>query len=185
LTTATDKWVQMHIISERLGGSGTDLANLIPAPNSVNSGPFRTFELAVVGLAKATSGRIKNRVWVEVAVGGTKTHPQSISGKAGLYFWKGKKASPKWMKGETPSLSAAVGVPVPQLGKGPRKLVLNYTSGTEMKDDFGISSETATLVKQGRPYASLAGFVKSMRDRGANQSQIQAVLSRGPVLDGP
>ncbi|MDD1608247.1 MAG: DNA/RNA non-specific endonuclease, partial [Methylococcaceae bacterium] len=73
LTTATDRWVQMHIISEKLGGSGTDFNNLVPAPNSVNTGPFRSFEHSTAALARAKSGNIKNRVWVEVQVSGTKS----------------------------------------------------------------------------------------------------------------
>jgi hypothetical protein len=184
LTTATDRWVQMHIISEKLGGSGTDLNNLVPAPNSVNTGPFRSFEHATVTLARAKSGKIKNRVWVEVQVSGTKSAATGLSGKVGLYFWKGKKASPKWMKNESPSFTANVGIPKPQLS-GPRKLVLNFTSGTEMNRDFGISSATAKLVKEGRPYMSQADFVNSMKARGATMGQINAVLGRGPVLNEP
>jgi hypothetical protein len=184
LTTATDKWVQMHIISAKLGGSGTDFENLVPAPESVNTGPFRSFEHATAALARAKSGALKNRVWVEVLISGSKSAATALSGKAGLYFWKGKNASPKWLKNETPSLTANAAIPVPQLA-GSRKLVLNFTSGTEMQRDFGLSAATAQLVKEGRPYKSQADFVKSMTDRGAKQAQVEAVLKRGPVLDGP
>ncbi|GAA0331778.1 hypothetical protein GCM10009087_47440 [Sphingomonas oligophenolica] len=184
LTTATDRWVQMHIISEKLGGDGTNFANLVPAPNSVNTGPFRSFEHAIGPLAKAKSGAIKNRVWVEVSVSGSKTAATGVSGKAGLWLWKGKKASPKWMKSETASFTASAGIPKPQLG-AKRKLVLNFTSGTEMTKDFGISSATATLVKQGRPYASVAAFKATMLANGATIGQINAVLARGPALNGP
>jgi hypothetical protein len=184
LTTATDRWVQMHIISEKLGGSGTDLDNLVPAPQSVNSGPFRSFEHATAALAKAKSGGINNRVWVEVLVSGAKRAARALTGKAGLYFWKGKKASPKWLKNEAPSFTVSADIPVPQLS-GPRKLVLNFTSGTEMQSDFGISSATAKLVKEGRPYGSVPDFIKSMTDRGATLAQVEAVLKRGAVLNGP
>jgi hypothetical protein len=184
LTTATDKWVQMHIISEKLGGSGTDFSNLVPAPHSVNTGPFRSFEHSTAALAKAKTGNIKNRVWVEVLVSGSKSAATGLSGKAGLYFWKGKKASPKWMKSESPSFTANAGIPTPQLS-ATRKLVLNFTSGTEMRKDFGLSSAVATLVKEGRPYASQEKFVESMKKRGALTMQINAVLSRSPVLNGP
>jgi hypothetical protein len=183
LTKATDKWVQMHIISEKLGGSGTDFENLVPAPGSVNTGPFRTFEHSTVGLAAAKSGKIKNRVWVEVLVSGTKSAAKALAGKAGLYFWKGKNASPKWLKNEAPALSVTAGIPAPQFGT--RKFVLNFTSGTEMQRDFGISAGTAKLVKEGRPYKSLADFQQSMVDRGATAAQIGAVLGRTPVLNGP
>jgi hypothetical protein len=184
LTTATDRWVQMHIVSEKLGGSGTDLNNLVPAPNSVNTGPFRSFEHSTVALVKAKSGKIKNRVWVEVSVTGKKSAATRISGKSGLYFWKGKRASPKWLKNESPSFSISAGIPRPQLS-GPRKLVLNFTSATEMTREFGISSATATLVKEGRPYKSKADFVNSMTERGATVGQINAILGRKAVLNGP
>jgi len=183
LTVATDPWVQMHIVSEKLGGSGTDFDNLVPAPQSVNTGPFRSFEHSVASLVAAKSGTVKNRVWVEVSVNGTKTAATGLKGTAGLYFWKGESASPKWLKNETASFSASVGIPVPQLGAA-RKLVLNYTSGTEMRRDFGISSATATLVKEGRFYKSIPDFVDSMTKRGATKNQIDAILKRGPVLDG-
>jgi hypothetical protein len=184
LTTATDPWVQMHIISEKLGGSGTDLDNVVPAPQSVNLGPFRSFEHATVALVRAKSGGIKNRVWFEVTVSGTKSAARGLTGKAGLWFWKGKKASPKWLKSEAPSFTVNVGIPVPQLS-GPRKLVLNFTSATEMQRDFGISSTTARLVKEGRPYKSILDFERSMTNRGATSAQIQAVLGKGAVLNGP
>ena len=185
LTTATDKWVQMHIISEKLGGSGTNFENLVPAPNSVNTGPFRSFELSTVALAKAKAGQILNRVWLEVSVSGTKSHPTAISGKSGLWLWKGRTASPRWMRAESPSLSATARIPEPQLGSTTRKLVVNFTSGTEMTRDFGLSSGVARLIKEGRPYGSMPIFAKSMKDRGATASQIAAVLTRGAVLDGP
>jgi hypothetical protein len=185
LTTATDKWVQMHIISEKLGGSGTDFQNLVPAPNSVNTGPFRSFEHAAAKLASGKSGKIKNRVWVEVNVTGARHAATALLGKAGLWLWKGRRPKPTWIKSETPSLTASAGIPKPQLGTGDRKLVLNYTSGTEMTRDFGISSGTAKLVKEGRPYKSQAHFIKSMEDRGATTGQINAVLGRNPVLNGP
>lgn len=184
LTVATDRWVQMHIISEKIGGQGTNFANLVPAPNSVNTGPFRSFEHAIPGLARAKSGKIKNRVWVEVSISGTKTAATGISGKAGLYLWKGKKASPKWMKSEAASLSASAGIPVPQLS-ATRKLVVNFTSATEMTRDFGISSAMAALCKQGRPYGSMPAFYASMKKRGATQGQLNAFISRKAVLNGP
>jgi hypothetical protein len=166
-----------------LGGSGTNFDNLVPAPNSVNTGPFRSFELATVSLVRAKSGRIKNRVWVEVEVSGTKKAPSAISGKTGLYFWKGKNE--KWLKNEAPSFTVSAGIPRPQLGEGPRKLTLNFTSKTEMQSDFGISLATATLVQQGRPYASTADFIRRMKEMGATMGQIQAILDRDAVLDGP
>lgn len=184
LTTATDKWVQMHIISEKLGGSGTDFANLVPAPNSVNTGPFRSFEHSTKALVAAKSGKVKNRVWLEVQVMGPKHAATGIKGRSGLYFWKGRQRSPKWLKNGA-SFTAAAGIPKPQLQEGPRKLVLNFTSGTEMTRDFKLSGPIATLVKEGRPYASKDAFEKSMSLRGARDAQIAGVLARNPVLNGP
>lgn len=181
LTNATDRWVQMHIISEKLGGKGVE-ENLVPAPQSVNAGPFRSFEHATAALARAKSGSIKNRVWVEVLVSGAWNSGRALIGKAGLHFWKGKKASPKWLKNGVPSFTVSASIPAPQL-TGPRKLVLNFTSATEMQRDFGISSVTARLVKEGRPYASVSDFIKSMTDRGATLAQVEAVIKRGAVLN--
>lgn len=183
LTTETDKWVQMHVISEKLGGSGTDMSNLVPAPNSINTGPFRSFEHGAAGLASGKSGKIKNRVWVEVHVTGQRNAATGVLGKAGLWLWKGKTAAKKWLKGDA-SLTASAGIPKPQLGSGARKLILNFTSGTEMTK-FGISSGTAALVKEGRPYSSRKDFEDSMKKRGATPGQIQAVLDRNPVLNAP
>jgi len=184
----TDRWVQMHIISEKIGGSGTDFNNLVPAPNSVNTGPFRSFEHSIPTLAKAKSGRIKNRVWVEVSISGSKTAATGISGKAGLYLWKGRQGGKaQWMKSETPSFTVSAGIPRPQLvKKKERVLVINFTSATEMTRDHKINSATAALVKQGRPYPTLEIFMERMKENGATKGQIKAVLGKeGVTLDGP
>lgn len=179
LTTATDRWVQMHVISEKLGGSGTNFANLVPAPNSVNTGPFRSFEHGTLALAKATaalpSGKVvKNVVWVEVSVSGSKTAATGIAGKSGLYVWIGRK----WKQIDTASFTASAGIPVPQLvDKKNRKLVINSTSGTEMSRDFGVPGPLAALVKQGRPYGSVTAFKDDMIKRGATEAQVNSFLS--------
>jgi hypothetical protein len=189
LTTATDPWVQMHIISEKLGGKGNEFENLVPAPQSVNLGPFRSFEHAAAKLSTGkTTGPnpIKNRVWVEVEVLGDKTTATGLVGRAGLYFWRGTQFKPKlWEKNETPSLTVNAAIPAPQLQKGKRKLVLNFTSGTEMTRDFGIASPTPRLVKEGRPYTSDGQFRANMKSRGASDTQVDSVLKHKPVLDGP
>ncbi len=182
LTTDTNKWVQMHIISEGLGGSGTNFANLVPAPNSANTGPFRSWELSTASMSKQKKDDIYNRVWVEVSVAGSKTSPTTISGKSGLYLWKGKDASPKWLKEASPLLQVTAPIPAPNL-TGTRKLSLNFSSGTEMNRHFGVSSAIATLIKQGRPYASLDAFDASMKARGATGPQILAVMSKGAILN--
>jgi hypothetical protein len=66
-----------------------------------------------------------------------------------------------------------------------RKLVVNFTSATEMTRDFGISSASAALCKQGRPYASMAAFAKWMLSQGATKAQVAAFVTRGAVLNGP
>lgn len=187
LTTATDRWVQMHIISEKLGGSGTDFENLVPAPNSVNTGPFRSFEHAILPLAKATSGKIKNVVWVEVTIAGTKTAATGISGKAGLYFWMGKAASPKWKKSDVASFRSSAGIPVPQtVAAKKRKMYLNFTSGTEMQRDFSIVKATSDLIKQGRPYATIDDFKQKMLAQGLSMTAImRIVVNKDVALNGP
>ncbi len=180
LTTIVDSWVQMHIIADKLGGAGDTDANLIPAPNSVNRGPFYGFESKTIELVKAKSGSQKNLIWVSVSVGGSKAAPTSISGKAGLYLWKGKKD--KWMKMPTPSLSVSVGVPKPNL-TGTRKFSLNYTSPKVMVKEFGLSAQVAAYIYRGRPYSSKADFARKMLACGATPGQIAAVDSRSPTLN--
>ncbi len=180
LTTIVDSWVQMHIIADKLGGAGDRDANLIPAPNSVNRGPFYGFESKTIALVNARSGSFKNRVWVSVTVSGSKTSPTAISGRAGLYLWKGKKD--KWMKVPTPQLTVTVGVPKPNLS-GVRKFSLNFTSPKVMIKEFGISAQMAGLIYRGRPYTSTADWAKRMVDAGATTGQITAVRNRGPSLN--
>jgi hypothetical protein len=134
----------------------------------------------------AKKGTIKNVVWVEVEVSCSKAAPTAITGMAGLYFWKGKDASPSWLKNETPSFKVSANIPVPQLvARKDRKLTLNFTSKTEMEKDFKLSRETALLVYQGRPYASVEEFMVKMTKNGATKAQIKAVLDKNAVLDGP
>ena len=180
LTTIVDSWVQMHIIADKLGGSGDTGANLIPAPNSVNRGPFYAFENKTIELVKARSGAQKNRVWVSVSVGGSKTAPTSITGKAGLYLWKGKRD--KWMKMPAPVLTVSVGVPKPNL-TGTRKFSLNFTSPKVMVNEIGLSAQIAGYIYRGRPYSSKVDFARKMLASGATTGQISLVESKGPSLN--
>ncbi len=181
LTTITDRWVQMHVISDKLGGRGTTDDNLIPAPNSVNRGPFYAWEQKTVALAKEKSGGVKNYIWVAVKVAGTKEKPSAISGESGLYLWKGKSKSKPWMKAPSATLSVSVGVPKPHK-KDKRKFSLNFTSPKVMIEEFGISAATAAMIYRGRPYTTLKAFEKSMLDRAATAGQLAAVNGRSPVL---
>jgi hypothetical protein len=112
LTTQSDKWVQMHVVSEKLGGLGRG-NNLISSPNSINTGYFRSWEHAVAQLAGSKDKKIKPVLWVDVAVswrgGKYGDFAESVSGKAGLYLWKAKK----WERNTTPSLMADAAIPKP------------------------------------------------------------------------
>jgi hypothetical protein len=188
LTTATDRWVQMHIISEQLGGKGV-AANLISAPNSINTGPFRSYEHATKGLAKAKSGKIKNVVWVKVDVDMAGVYAKSIRGRSGLYFWKGSSASPKWLKNERYSFYSQAAIPAPQLDKE-KVFSLNFSSGTDLAKLTG-DSKLIELIKQGRRYPSIAIFVsrmeKSAEEAGVKnyKAKIQALLGKKVVLNEP
>jgi hypothetical protein len=190
LTTATDRWVQMHVISEQLGGKGVP-ANLIPAPNSINTGPFRSFEHSVKTLAKAKSAKINNVVWVKVEVVMEGVYAKRIRGQAGLYFWKGASASPKWIKNDAYSLFSQAAIPAPQFGRK-RVISLNFSSGTEIANARITSNATLIrLIKEGRRYPSLAVFASRMEERAAeagvanHKAAIQAILAKDVVLNEP
>jgi hypothetical protein len=186
LTRATDKWVQMHVISEKLGGLGIP-ANLVPAPNSINTGPFRSFEHSVKALASATSGTIKNVVWAKFTVGGAVGAARSITGQAGLYFWKGANKSPKWHKAEQYSYFSRAAIPAPP-AKGANKVYsLNFASGTDLAE-LGIEAKLIELIKTGRRYPNLTVFVSRMETRAATaavpdyKAKIEAITGNPKVV---
>jgi len=174
----TDRWVQMHIIADKLGGSGDLDANLIPAPNSVNRGPFYGFENKTIALIKARSGGQKNRVWMSVSVSGSKSAPTSITGKAGLYLWMSKK----WQKMSSPTLTVSVDVPKPNL-TGTRKFSLNFSSPKVMVEELKVPAAIAPLIYRGRPYASRAAWRAKMIADGAAQKDIDKVEALNPLLN--
>ena len=95
LTKASDKWVQMHLVNEKLGGEGYPY-NLVPGRNTTNSGTMRSFE----SFAKKLVLENKNSViWWETRVsyhgGASKDYPSRIDQKVGLYIFEGNK---KWKK---------------------------------------------------------------------------------------
>ncbi len=188
LTLQSDKWVQMHVISEQLGGKAQP-NNLISAPGSVNTGYFRSFEFAAKNLAKASSGRpaIKNVVWVNVKVTWRDADfANNITGTAGLYFWKGKKANPPWVKDEKPAVSASATVPKPDFHEH-GKVSLNYSSKTDLLTVIKDSA-LAEIIKTNRPYADEAEFrirVEGAAEvRGISQykNKINGVLSNKRVV---
>jgi hypothetical protein len=64
LTDQSDKWVQMHVVSEQLGGEGKP-NNLISAPNSINTGYLRSWEHAIVSAVAARDKKQKAVLWVD------------------------------------------------------------------------------------------------------------------------
>ncbi|MGO1068726.1 eCIS core domain-containing protein [Lysobacter sp. CA199] len=187
LTTATDKWVQMHVISEQLGGKGI-AANLVSAPNSVNTGPFRAFEHSTKALAKAKSGNIKNVVWVKVDVTMAGNFAKRVRGQSGLYFWKGASASPKWLKNEKYSFFSQAAVPDPQLDKD-RVISLNFSSSTEIaRARITSESKLIELIKQGRRYPTITVFIARMEVRAKDagiknyKAKIQTIVGNKKVV---
>ena len=144
LTTASDKWVQMHLINEKIGGEGKPY-NLVPGPNAVNSGPMRAYEDTVRSLVK----KPRNVVWVETVVSyyGATFAPfaSNVQMKAGLYVFKGRQSGgkPKWDKLTAPKLQAAVPVPKPHLDASPVPVSLNLSSGQDIRTYFPSLTITA------------------------------------------
>lgn len=185
LTTASDKWVQMHVISEQLGGKGIP-ANLVPAPNSINTGSFRSFEHQTKALAKAKSGNIKNVVWAKFEVKRSGIFAKSIRGMSGLWFWKGQNALPKWLRNEKYSYFSQATIPEPQLGKE-KKISLNFSSGTDLKT-ITNDSKLIKIIKENRLYPSLAVFVKRVEARADEagvrdyKNKIQSIVSNKEIV---
>lgn len=162
LTHISDRWAQMHVISEKLGGKGIP-ENLIPAPGSINTGFFRSFEHSVKKLAEGKTASISNVVWVTVTVVTDGEFAKSISGESGLYFWKGKKASPKWMKNKHATLSASASIPSYKLYLS-NKYSLNFSSRTDLQK-AGLSASLSRLIKENRSYDSKGHFIDKISDK--------------------
>jgi Domain of unknown function (DUF4157) len=179
-----DKWVQMHILSAELGGSGTNVGNLVPAPNSVNSGPFRSFERSTISLVAGKSGKVQNLVWAEVSVTGPKHAATALAARAGLHLWKGKGKSANkkdwWFKDPTPQFSASARIP-PVPDPKNKKLSLNFTGSTEMKQ-FGIDKRISDKIKMGRYYSSEADFRAKMAGK-LEPAEINFVAGKQPLYD--
>jgi hypothetical protein len=180
LTTAGDKWVQMHIITAQLGGSGSNFNNLIPAPNSVNTGPFLRFEQSVSKLVAGKTGSYQNQVWANVDVAGGLVSPTAISGKTGVYLWAGKTKG--WIKDNKPATTVTAGIPVPPKKGEAKKFLINYMGKTEMqKSPFGLSASLAKLVYENRPYTEPAQILSKLTPKVANPTDIALIISKGPV----
>jgi hypothetical protein len=158
----SDRWVQMHVVTAALGGKG-DGTNLIPAPNSVNTGPFLQLELKTKQALATRQGPIRPVLWYDVKVawhGGQQRNCASeIAGRAGLYVWKGKRnGKPEWKKNDTAFLSATASIPKPQL-QLEGKVSLNHAGKTDLREVTG-NATIAELIYQNRPYTTETDFVQ-------------------------
>ncbi|NES67192.1 MAG: hypothetical protein F6K24_19060, partial [Okeania sp. SIO2D1] len=106
----------------------------------------------------------------------------AIHGEAGLYFWKGKSASPKWIKNDTPSLSASAKIPKPSLHKD-GKFSLNFSSGTELKK---VIKDKAFIkaIKNNRYYENEDDFRAKLTAEGIDGRKINGVLTNSKVVLG-
>jgi hypothetical protein len=179
LTTASDKWVQMHVLSEVLGGEGI-ATNLIPAPNSVNSGPFRSFERATYDLARKKNKEIKNVLWVDVSVSyyAGDEYASSISGNSGLYFWRGENT--KWVKHESPSLSSKASIPRPDLHIED-KVSLNLSSGTHLRKVINDTT-LVDVIRDNRPFKSIPDFKARVTAAAEARSVSRVAQKVGGIL---
>ena len=194
LTKTSDRWVQMHVVTEQLGGKGIP-SNLISAPNSVNSGHFRTFEQSVASLAKKKSRGIKNVIWFEASVQYYDSKfAKGISGKAGLYLFKGfKSGKAEWMKDGSTVLQAQALIPKPKLHIQ-KKVSLNLSSGKDLRSVIK-DAKFVELIKVNRYYKSTRGFETKMKSALSNQytpsvvkKKIDSVKNKMPtkiVLNNP
>lgn len=134
LTKGADKWVRMHLISEKLGGKGTP-ENWVPAPNSVNTGSQVTsFETAAKNLVAkkkdlpqgqpAPSGkRAYNVVWFAVKADLRNAPPKypgcagfakKVRFKAGLHVpVPAQPKGVKWRQEKSPRIDETVTVDAP------------------------------------------------------------------------
>lgn len=129
LTANPHNWVRMHMITERVGGTGKP-ENIVLAPETVNLGSnVRGFEIRLQKLVEEENLDKKNVVWANVRmkprtvvipsasgpITDTATFAQSVSFEAGLHF----QTKPKqWTKDAKVVLSAEVGVPPPPFTVG-------------------------------------------------------------------
>jgi hypothetical protein len=181
-----DKWVQMHILSARLGGSGSDRGNLVPAPQSINSGPFLGFEKSTISLVAGKSGKVQNLVWAEVSVTGPKNAATALAGRSGLHLWKGKGKSANkkdwWFKDPTPQFSVSARIPAPTLDSKNKRLSLNFTGSTEMERDYKIDRKISAKIKAGRYYADRADFEAKMAGQ-LSAAEVKGVLGKNPTFE--
>ena len=170
---AGDKWVQMHLVSEKLGGKAIP-GNLVPAPNSVNSAWRSGIEAIASSLVNTIStGGAKNVVWISSAVsyyadspkaaGGAK-FANSVQTKVGLHAYKGKvDKKPKFEKVSSPVFTMSAQIPTPDFSAA-KKVSLNSSGGSHLRDLGGVDAAIVNEIKRNRPYTDIAHFKKKMID---------------------
>ena len=171
LTHASDKWVQMHLINAGLGGEGKPY-NLVPGPNSVNSGSMRTYEDTAKRLVKKDD---RNVVWLKTTVsyrsGSRADYAGSIRMEAGLYVHKGGK---EWVKDAKVKLENTSPVPAPVFSEGavPRlsapshTLLSSITLGNKTYQSVftqTVVGRIKTVVKEDGAFGTLTGFESKMK----------------------
>jgi hypothetical protein len=175
-----DKWVQMHIITEKLGGMGV-ASNLVPAPNSINTGPFRSFENNVSELTKGSSDGIKNVVWynVNVTYYSGNTYASQISGAAGVYYKGTVGGKTEWIKDNSPKITGTTNVPLPDLHTkvpdgGGRYVSLNHDSGSVLETI--MDRKMADIVKMNRYYSSIDSIAIILEKKGYTKEDAAAAV---------
>lgn len=175
MTTSGDKWVRMHLINEKVGGTGAP-KNWIPAPNSVNTGgKVMSFETAMKNLVeKKSASNLSNVVWAKASV--TSIHPAklqwnnlphfpaTVTFRAGLHFIKGGT----WMTDRSAKISEDVKLPQPKTGEVPSLSNPSHTALSALDKAVFTSStvqkiRTESQSKRG-DYASRTSFIKRMTE---------------------
>ncbi|MBW7899572.1 hypothetical protein B188_00300 [Candidatus Brocadiaceae bacterium B188] len=165
-----DKWVQMHLVSNTLGGNAV-AGNLIPAPNSVNSAWRSGIEGATSSLLAKKADSAKSPasvIWLTTRVSyfGEKVSgnqfANSVSTTAGLHLYKGKKAGVADFSEKGHSVfSMSAQVPWPDFTSSD-KVSLNTSSGTHLREKGGISDGIVNDIKRNRPYSHINNFEQKM-----------------------
>jgi hypothetical protein len=160
----------MHLINEGLGGEGKPY-NLVPGPNSVNSGSMRTYEDTTKRLVKKDT---RNVVWLKTTVsyrsGNRADYASSVRMETGLYMHKGGK---EWVKDSKTKLENTSAVPAPVFSEGavPRLSAPSHTLLSNIK--FGNKSYKSvftqtvvrrikTVVKEDGAFGTLTSFESKM-----------------------
>jgi hypothetical protein len=171
-TLKGDKWVQMHLVSELLGGEAV-AGNLVPAPNSVNSAWRSGVENSAKSLVDATSSNgSKNLVWLQSTVSYYSSSPDEANGakfaksvqtKAGLYMYQGKDDSKKakFQKVDTPAFVMSAQIPSPDFAAA-KTVSLNSSSGSHLRDLAKVDARIVNDIKRNRPYFNIGHFESKM-----------------------